>query len=70
MSRGTRTRLSEGIFRDAYGCAAVVKVGRCQREQRFPPDTALDVMKAWRTRTRADLTEDREEAGSIDGPVP
>lgn len=65
-----RHRLAEGCFEDQYGRAAVVKVGRVQREQRFPPDTALDILKAWRVTTRSELTEDRAEIESVDGPVP
>jgi integrase len=68
--RGQRTRIAEGCYQDAYGRSATVKVGQMQREQRFPPDTTVEVMKAWIVRTRADLTEDRDDAGAIDGPVP
>ena len=42
-----------GYPRDQYGIAATVKVGREQREQRFPPDTAIKTMEAWRLRTHA-----------------
>jgi len=69
-SRGTRTRIATGVYRDRYGVAATVKVGGVQREQRFPADERLDTIKAWQVRTRADLTEDREDTRSIDDPVP
>lgn len=65
-----RTRLAEGIYADQYGIAATVKVGRDQREQRFPPDTPIRTMEAWRARTRAELTDDQEDAATIDGPAP
>lgn len=65
-----RVRIAEGIYRDQYGLAATVKVGRIQREKRFPPDTPLDTMKAWLVRIRAELTEDRSETQSIDEPIP
>lgn len=61
-SRRRRKRLAEGIFEDQYGLAAVVKVGRRQREQRFPNGTDLERMKSWRIQTRADLDFDRDEA--------
>jgi integrase len=69
MSR-TRVRIAEGIYQDQYGLAATVKVGRIQREQRFPLDEPLDRVKAWRVRTRADLTDERETAVAVDGPQP
>lgn len=65
-----RIRIAEGCYRDQYGLSVVVKVGRVQREQRYPPDTTLEELKAWRVRTRADLTEDRDETRTIDGPIP
>lgn len=70
MNRRKRTRIAEGIYQDQYGRAATVKVGRVQREQRFPRDEPLETMKAWQVRTRADLTEDRDETQSIDEPIP
>jgi len=65
-----RVRIAEGIYQDQYGRAATVKVGRVQREQRFPADEPIDRMQAWQVRTRAELTEDRDEARSIDEPIP
>jgi integrase len=56
-----RTRIAEGVYRDRYGLAATVKVGRVQKEQRFPNDTDLDTIKSWRTQTRAELDEDRDD---------
>lgn len=70
MIRRTRTRVASGIYRDQYGLAATVKVGRVQREQRFPDDEPLDRLQAWQVRTRADLTEDRDETQTIDEPIP
>lgn len=70
MARRQRVRIAEGIYDDQYGRAAVVKVGRVQREQRFPHDTAVDLVQAWRTRTKADITDDRDETATIDGPIP
>lgn len=65
-----RTRIAEGVYRDQYGLAATVKVGRVQREQRFRPDESIDFIKAWRVRMRAELTDDREEEAAVDGPAP
>lgn len=65
---GRRTRIAEGIYADAYGLAATVKVRGVQREQRFHADTDLAVLQAWRARTRADLLEARLD--HADDPVP
>lgn len=54
-----RERIAEGIYRDQWGLAATVKVGRLQREQRFAPDESLEVIKRWRARTRGDLEDER-----------
>lgn len=70
MKARTRTRIASGIYRDRYGLAATVKVGRVQREQRFPADEPIDRLQAWQVRTRADLTEDRDETRTIDEPIP
>jgi len=70
MKTRRRVRIARGIYRDQYGVAATVKVGRIQREQRFAPDTPLETMKGWQARTRADLMEDRDETRAIDEPVP
>jgi len=70
MTPRTRTRVATGIYRDRYGLAATVKVGGIQREHRFAPDEPLDTIKAWQARTRADLTDDREETRTIDEPIP
>ena len=69
-SRRRRTRIAPGIYDDRWGRSATVKVGRVQREQRFAVDTLLETIKAWQVRTRADLTEDREDTRAIDEPVP
>lgn len=55
MSR--RLRITEGIYRDRYGLGATVKVGRIQREKRFPIGTKIEVMQSWRTQMRAELDE-------------
>lgn len=58
-----RTRIAEGIYADKYGLAATVKVGRIQREQRFPADHPIDDIKAWQHRTRAELHDEKPEPG-------
>lgn len=50
-----RTRIAEGVYRDRWGLAATVKVGRVQRERRFPSDESLDRIKSWQIQTRAEL---------------
>lgn len=56
MSR-RRKRIAEGVYEDAYGIAATVKVGKKQREQRFPRGTSLEFLAAWRARARDDLLD-------------
>jgi len=55
-----RTRIAEGIYQDKSGLAATVKVGRLQKERRFPVTTPLDAIRSWRIQTRAELDLDRE----------
>lgn len=44
-----------GIKRDRYGWRAYVKVGRLQREKRYPPDTKIKTMQDWRDDARVAL---------------
>jgi integrase len=55
VSSTRRTRIDIGIYKDAYGIAATVKVGTVQRERRFPPDASRKEIKAWQTDMRAAL---------------
>ncbi|HXG54772.1 MAG TPA: tyrosine-type recombinase/integrase [Vicinamibacterales bacterium] len=50
-----RVRIAPGIYRDAYGLAATVKVGGIQREKRFPHDASIKTIKAWQGETRVAL---------------
>lgn len=50
-----RKRIAKGVYQDAYGLAATVKVGKFQREKRYPPETALKTIKAWQDETRVAL---------------
>jgi hypothetical protein len=65
LSRGRRVRLEAGIYRDALGLAAVVKVQGQQQEKRFAADTDLQRLRIWRADTtsallqRSQLTSDR-----------
>ena len=54
-SRGRRTRVAEGIYKDRWGLAATVKVHGVQREIRFPPGTPLKTIRARRDQLRASL---------------
>jgi hypothetical protein len=45
----------KGIRRDQYGLRAYVKVGGVQREKRFPADTPISRIKAWRDDARVQL---------------
>lgn len=60
-----RVRIAEGVYRDQYGLAAVVKVGRRQRERRFPADEDLETLKSWRIQTRAELDDEREDEPAV-----
>lgn len=65
-----RVRVAECIYDDQYGRAGTVKVGRDQREQRFPAGHPIDLIKAWQVRIRAELHDDRDDTQSTDEPVP
>lgn len=60
-----RTRLEEGIYEDAYGIAATVKVGKVQREGRWPHGTDREIIRSWRIQKRAELDKDRAETPEI-----
>ena len=49
MPRGKRTTIAPGIYQDKYGIAAVAKANGKREEERFPPDTPIADMQAWRT---------------------
>lgn len=51
----TRTKLDTGIYRDQWGIAATVKVGKLQREKRFDAETSIKTIKAWQDETRVAL---------------
>jgi integrase len=70
MATRKRARIAAGIYDDQWGRAVVVKVGKVQREHRFPPGTSLETCKAWQIRTRADLSDERQDAGTLDTPEP
>lgn len=67
MKTRTRVRIASGIYSDACGIAATVKVGRVQREQRFPHGTDVRVMESWQIQTRAELDRERPDP---DTPIP
>lgn len=52
-----RTRIAPGVYSDAYGLAAVVKVGRIQKERRFPAGTDLVALRNWQDQQRDELRE-------------
>lgn len=53
--KGKRKKIAEGIYRDAYGLAACVKVGKRTREKRYPEGTDLKTIKAWREAEKVKL---------------
>jgi len=50
-----RVRVSKGVYKDRYGLAATVKVNGMQRERRFPRETSIRAIQAWRDETRSSL---------------
>jgi site-specific recombinase XerD len=64
-----RKRIGKGIYRDAYGLAATVKVGTGaeaqQREKRYPFDTPLKDIKDWQEAMRAELRALQRRPASI-----
>jgi len=65
-ARGKRTLISDGLYSDAIGLSAVVKVGKRQKEKRFPKGTPIKEIREWQTNMRAALTKKR---GKARGPV-
>lgn len=66
-----RVRIGKGLFRDQYGLSAVAKVGKVQRERRFPLDTPEEEMRGWQATVKAQLYEEqRHQPAPIPGQVP
>lgn len=55
-----------GIKRDRYGFRAYVKVGKLQREKRYPPDTSFKIMQAWRDECRVALRKLKQAPAAKD----
>lgn len=55
MTRGARTRVAAGIYRDTSGVSGTVKTGGRQRERRFAPDTPLEEIRKWQVQVRAQM---------------
>lgn len=53
--RGARTRVADGIYRDATGYEVAARAARQARWKRFPLDTDLKTMRAWQDDTRSAL---------------
>jgi integrase len=70
MKNAKRTRVATGIYSDACGFLATVSCRGLRRDQRFPPDTALDFMQSWQIRIRAELDDEASDTQAIDEPVP
>ena len=60
MPRGQRERIGRGVYRDALGIAATVKVNGRQREKRFPPNTAPEKITTWQRKMRAKIELDQD----------
>jgi integrase len=68
MSRGKRVRIGTGVYRDAIGISATVKVNGRQRERRFKADTAPETIVTWQRRMRAKI-ELGQDAPETAGPT-
>ena len=67
MSRGPRTTIEKDIYQDSAGYAAVARVGKARKEQRFAPETPLKEIRLWLGRTRAELADQQpaEKRGTL-----
>jgi integrase len=57
---GTRRTVERGIYKDAKGYEVVARAGKRSRSLRYPLDTALEDMRAWRDATATDLRSDAQ----------
>ncbi len=55
--RDRRTRVAKGIYSDRHGLSATVKIGKHQREKRWPSGTSLRELRTWQDRTRVELRQ-------------
>src|SRR5689334_21905256 len=53
MARGPRRRLEDGVYKDAFGLAAVVTVNGHRKEKRFPAGIERNMVRIWRAETTA-----------------
>lgn len=58
-----RTKIAEGIWKDAKGLSGIVKARGIQRERRFPPATSLRTIEDWRQRERVRLKDAKPRGG-------
>lgn len=77
MSRGKRTRVATGIYRDAYGFAISVCVHGANVERRWPLGTPLETLKRARPKLLAELLDTapmsrhkRTHRGELVAPAP
>ena len=69
-NRGHRIRVAQGVYRDRFGLAGVVKVRGLQRERRFPPGTRIRTITGWQDEVRAQLRKrPAEQSGTLEGDV-
>jgi site-specific recombinase XerD len=69
--RGSRVRLRAGIYKDAIGIAAVVCVGKRQKERRFPFGHPLDLVEQWQRDERRllELDTPKHPRGSLGADI-
>lgn len=58
--RGTRRTIERGIYKDPRGFEVVARAGAARQSKRYPLDTALDTLRAWRDATASDLRDEAQ----------
>lgn len=56
---GKTTTVERSIYRDRHGHEVVARVGRFKQSKRFPLDTPLKILRAWRDATVADMRDEK-----------
>lgn len=70
--RSKRVRIDRGIFKDATGYEVVAHANGHRRSKRFPIDTSLNGLRAWRDGTASELHEEAQptaDASTLAGAI-
>lgn len=58
--KGARRTIDRGIYQDDVGFEVVAKAGRSRRSKRYPLDTPMETLRAWRDGTASELRDERQ----------